>query len=170
MGIQTVLPLAVTGYEVSLWLHITAAVVGLGATFATALFVPVAMNMDPRHLPFVHRLQISINRYLAGPGLLVIVVTGIYQVIDGNWDFGAFWISASFLIVALLAGLQGGYFIRTDTELEKMVTGEIAAAGTGPVELSEGYLARLRKEAMVGGLAGFLVVAAILLMVLKPGA
>jgi uncharacterized membrane protein len=169
MDIQIAVPLAVTGYEIALWLHITAAVVGLGATFATALFVPVAMSMDPRHLPFVHRMQITINRYMAGPGLLVILATGIYQAIDGNWDFGAVWISASFLIVFVLGGLQGGYFIPTDRKLEEMVSGEIAAAGTGPVELSEDYLSKLRREGMFGGFAGFLVVAAILLMVLKPG-
>ena len=31
------LPLAVTNYQLSLWIHITAAVVGLGMTFAEAI-------------------------------------------------------------------------------------------------------------------------------------
>ena len=159
-----------SAYEVSLWLHIVASIVGLGATFATAVLSPVAMSMDPRHLPFVHRVQITINRYMAGPGLLIILLTGVYQAIDGNWDFGAIWISASFLIVFILGGLQGGYFIPTDRKLEAMVSDEIAAAGTGPFELSDGYLAKAKTEAILGGVAGFLVVLAVLLMIWKPGA
>jgi uncharacterized membrane protein len=163
-------PLAVSTSEISLWLHIVAAVVGLGATFGTAVFFPVAMSMDPRHLPFVHRAQLTINRYMAGPGLLVILLTGVYQVIDENWEFGSFWISASFLIVFILGGLQGGYFIATDRKLEAMAAADIAASGDGQVELSEDYLSSSRVEGMVGGFAGLLVLAALLLMVIKPGA
>ena len=32
------LPLAVTGYQLSVWIHVTAVVVGLGMTFAEAVF------------------------------------------------------------------------------------------------------------------------------------
>jgi uncharacterized membrane protein len=161
--------LALTVYEISLWIHITAAVVGLGATFAQSVFFPVAMKMDPRHLPFVHRVQIVIGRYLATPGLVVILLTGLYQAIDFNWDLGAFWLSASFAIVFVLGGMIGAYFIPTDRKLEAMVTEEIAAAGDGPVELSAEYLSRSRTEGILGGVAGLLVIIAILLMVTKPG-
>jgi uncharacterized membrane protein len=170
MEIQEALPLAVTVYEISLWIHIVAAVVGLGATYAEAVLFPVAMKMDPRHLPYVHRVQLVINRYMAGPALLVILLTGIYQVIDGNWDFGSFWISASFLVVLILGGMQGMYFIPEDRKLGAMISDEVAAAGTGPVEPSDEYLARASREGTLGGLAGLLVVAIILLMVIKPGA
>ena len=36
--------------------------------------------------------------------LLVVLITGIYQTADGDWDFGSFWISATFapFIVPLL--------------------------------------------------------------------
>ncbi|MDQ2622514.1 MAG: DUF2269 domain-containing protein, partial [Actinomycetota bacterium] len=93
------LPLAVSVYQLSLWVHISAVVVGLGMTFAESILFPVAMSMSPRYLPFVHRLQIVINRFFAGPALLVILITGVYQVSDAGWGFGSFWISASFLIV-----------------------------------------------------------------------
>ena len=164
------LPLAVTGYDLSVWIHITAAVVGLGATFGEALFFPVAMSMDPRHLPYVHRIQLTINRYLASPGLVLVIATGIYQVVDRDWDLGSFWISASFMIVIIIGGLLGGYFIPTDKKLEAMVTDEIASAGDGPFEPSEQYMARSRTEGLVGTATGLLVVIAIYLMVVKPGA
>jgi hypothetical protein len=37
----------VTGHDVSLFLHITAVVIGLGSTFAEGLTFPVAMRLDP---------------------------------------------------------------------------------------------------------------------------
>jgi uncharacterized membrane protein len=161
---------AITGYEIALWIHISAAVVGLGATFAEAVFFPVAMSMDARYLPLVHQLQLTINRYLANPALLLVLVTGIYQVADGDWEFGSFWISATFAIVIVLGGLLGGFFIPTDKKLLPMVQAEIAAAGDGPVALSAEYQQRAKAEGIAGAVAGVLVIVAIFLMVVKPGA
>jgi hypothetical protein len=45
------MPLAVTNYEFSVFIHITAVVVGFGATFAESVLFPVAMRMSLRNLP-----------------------------------------------------------------------------------------------------------------------
>jgi uncharacterized membrane protein len=164
------MPLAVTGSEISLSLHITAVMVGFGATFAESLLFPVAMKMSVRHLPFVHRVQLSINRYLATPALVVVLATGFYQVGEGDWDFGAFWISATFGIVIVIGGLIGAYFIPTDRRLGPMVERELAAAGQGEVVLSEEYQRAAKVEGIVGAVAGVLLVVAVFLMVMKPGA
>ena len=73
-----------TLYSISLWLHISAAIVGLGATFALAVGFPLALKLDARYLPFVHHLSLDVNRKLASPALLVLIITGIYQAIDGD--------------------------------------------------------------------------------------
>lgn len=163
------LPLAVTSLQISVFLHVTAVVVGFGATFAESLAFPVAMQLSARHLPYVHRLQLAINQRLATPALVVVLITGIYQVSEGDFDFGSFWISASFAIVIVLGGLLGAYFIPTDRRLGALVEEEIAAAGDGEVALSERYLRGARTEGAVGGLTGLLIVAAIFLMIVKPG-
>ena len=165
-----VTPAAISAFEISLFLHIAAAVVGLGATFAESLTFPVAMKVGPRHLPYVHRLHLAINRRLAAPALLVVLITGIYQVEEGNFDLGAAWLSATFAIVFVLGGLMGAYFIPADRRLAAMAESEIAAAGDGEVTLSDDYQRRARMTGIVGGLAGFLVVVAVFLMVVKPGA
>ena len=87
---------AIDAYSISVFLHVTAVVVGFGATFAESVTFPVAMKLDPRHLPYVHRLQLTINRYFATPALVVVLATGFYQTADGDWGFGSFWISATF--------------------------------------------------------------------------
>ncbi len=164
------LPLAVSLLQLSIWVHVTAVVVGLGMTFAEALLFPVTMKMNPRHLPFVHRLQLTINQYVANPALLLIVATGIYQVSEMGWSFGAFWISASFVIVIILGGLNGAYFIPSDRKLEAMLNSEIEAAGDGPFTPSEEYLNKAKVQGMLGPVMGILIVLAIYLMVVKPGA
>jgi uncharacterized membrane protein len=161
---------AVTSYEFALFLHITAVVVGFGATFAEALMFPVAMKFSARHLPYVHQLQLAINQYLATPALVVVLATGFYLVGKGDWDFGDVWLSAAFAIVIVLGGLIGAYFIPADRRLGPMVEGEIAAAGEGEVVLSDDYQRRARTEGIVGTVAGLLVVVAVFLMVTKPGA
>lgn len=160
---------AVTVYNVSLFLHVTAVVVGFGATFAESLAFPMAMRLDRRHLPYVHRLSLAINSHLASPALLVILATGIYQVVDADWDMGSFWISATFAIVIVLGGLVGGFLIPADRRLGAMAAREIEAARDGEVVLSEEYRRGARMEAMIGALAGLLVIVAVFLMVTKLG-
>ncbi len=155
---------SITALNVSIWIHVTAAVVGFGATFAEAVTFPVAMKLDKRHLPYVHKLQLFINQRLATPALVVILVTGIYQVSEGDFSFGDTWISASFLIVIVLGGLLGAYFIPTDRRLFDQVTKDLAETG----EPSKAYLADVRREGVMGTITGILVIVALFLMVTKP--
>jgi hypothetical protein len=156
---------AVTFYDVSVWLHVSAVVVGFGATFAESVTFPVAMKMSVRHLPFVHRLGITINQRLATPALVLIVITGIYQTAD-RWEFSQFWISATFLIAIILGGLNGAYFIPGERRLLAQIETELAETG----EPSPDYLRKARRMGMVGALAGVLVLLAVFLMVTKLGA
>jgi uncharacterized membrane protein len=160
---------AVTSYDISLFLHITAVVVGLGSTFALAITFPIAQQLDVRHLPYVHRLSIALNQYFAAPGLLVVIATGFYQVADRDWQLGDFWLSGTITIVVVLLALIFGYFLPTDRKLGAMVAQELAGAGSGEVVLSEEYQRRSRIEGLVGAITGLLLVAAIYLMVIKPG-
>ncbi len=163
--------LAVASYDLSLFLHITAVMVGLGATFAEAIMFPVAMKVGVRHLPYVHRLQLAINRYLATPALAIVLITGIYQTSE-RWEFDQFWISAALLIVFVIGGLLGGYFIPADRRLGPMVEAEIAAAGPGDLkltDLSEEYQRAGRLEGFIGTFTGILLIVVVYLMVVKPG-
>jgi uncharacterized membrane protein len=163
--------LAVSTYDVSLFIHITVVVVGFGATFAEAIMFPVALKAGVRHLPYVHRLQLAINQYMAGPALLVVLITGIYQTSE-RWEFDQFWISASLAIVILLGAINGAYFIPADRRLGPMVERDIAAAGGGEIklsDLSDEYQRRGRIEGIVGAITGLLLIIVIYMMVTKPG-
>ena len=125
----------IDAYSLSVFLHVSAVVVGFGATFAEAIMFPVAMKAGVRHLPYVHKLQLAINQRLATPAMVIVILTGLYQTSE-RWDWGEVWISATFAIVIVIGGLLGGYFIPADRKLGAMVERELAAAGDGEVVLS----------------------------------
>jgi hypothetical protein len=153
-------------YEISVFVHVSAVVVGFGATFGEALLFPVALKAGVRHLPYVHQVQLAINQRMAGPALGLVILTGIYQTIDGDWGFGSFWISATFAIAIILGGIIGAYFVPTDRRLAAQAQREIDETGN----VSDDYQRAARTEGIVGAVAGLLVIIAIFLMVTKPGA
>jgi uncharacterized membrane protein len=128
------------------------------------------MKTSTRHLPYVHRLQLTINQYFVGPAMLIVLATGIYQVADADYiDFGDLWISASFAIVIAIGAINGAYFIPADRRLGAMVERELEAAGGAEPQLSDEYQRAAKAEGAMGALVGLLVVIAIFLMVDKPG-
>jgi uncharacterized membrane protein len=163
-------PLAVSSLELSIFLHITAAVVGFGSTFAESITFPVAMKLDRRHLPYVHRLQRTINSFFAVPALVVVLATGFYQADKLGYSLGKPWLSISLGLVAVIAILNLAYFIPQDRKLEAMVTREIAAAGDGDVVLSDEYQRAGRTEGIAGAATGVMLIAIVFLMVTKLGA
>lgn len=163
------MPLAVSTYEFSVFIHITAVMVGFGATFAESVLFPVAMKMSPRNLPYVHRLQLTINRFFALPALVIVAATGVYQMAEGNWEYGDFWVNGTLTIVVILGVLLVAYFIPADRRLLPMVEREIADAGSGEVTLSDEYQRAARNEGVAGAITGVLLVVAVFLMTTKPG-
>jgi Predicted integral membrane protein (DUF2269) len=166
------MPLAITNYEFSVFLHITAVVVGFGSTFSESVMFPVAMKMSARHLPYLHRLQLVLNQFFAIPGIVVIAATGIYQMEEGNWDYGDFWVSATITILVVITLINVFFFIPADRRLLPIIQKALADAGDREPQLADlppEYSRLGRAEGIVGALTGLLVIAAIFFMTTKPG-
>jgi uncharacterized membrane protein len=129
----------------------------------------VAVRLDRRFLPYKHGLQIAINGFLALPALVVVLATGLYQVSELGYQLGDLWLSGALGIVLALALMLSLYFIPEDRRLRTMVERDIAASGGGEVVLSPEYGRRVRIESAMGVVADTLVIAAVYLMVTKPG-
>jgi hypothetical protein len=164
--------LAVTNVEFSIFLHVTAVVVGFGATFSESVMFPVAMKLSARNLPYVHRLQLVLNQFFAIPAAIVVAATGIYQVDKFDFDYGDFWLSATIAILVVIFLVNVFFFIPTDRKLLPIIERAIADAGDKELTLSElpsTYQRLGRAEGIVGSIMGILLIAAIFFMTTKPG-
>ena len=125
--------------------------------------------LGPQHFPFKHRLQFIANTTVVLPSLVVLLATGLYQADEIGFELGELWLTGAMAIVGVLALMLLAYFIPEDRRLERLIAGEIAAAGGGEVQASAEYTRRVKVQALMGVIADLLVIAAIWLMVTKPG-
>ena len=166
------MPLAVSNYDFSVFLHITAVVLGFGSTFSESVMFPVAMKTSVRNLPYVHRLQLVLNQFFAIPAAIVVAATGIYQVDKGGWEYGDFWLSGTITILVVIFLINIFFFIPTDRRLLPVIQEAIADAGDRELTLRDlppEYQRWGRAEGIVGSIVGLLLIAAIYFMTTKPG-
>ncbi len=159
--------LAATLYEWILAVHIMAVVVAFGATFAYPLMFAVAGRGDPRSLPVMHRVEYTIERLLLNPGVLVVILAGIYLASKGHY-WSQFFVQWGLAAAIVIGGLVGGVMIPTAKRAEDAAGRAIAAAGDGEVQLDGEYHALVRRLRLVGSLLSGLVLVTILFMAIKP--
>jgi hypothetical protein len=156
-------------FEVVLAIHIMAVVVAFGVTFAYPIMFAVAARHDPRSVPLVHRIEYTVERMLINPGLLLVLLAGIYLASKGHYwsDFFVQWGLAAVLVIGALVG---AVMIPTAKRAELAAARDVAAAGDGEIVLGEEYRALLRRLTAVGTLLSLLVLVTILFMALHVGA
>jgi len=70
-------------------------------------------------------------------------------------------------IIALLA-FAHGFFLRAERALAELAERDIAAAGSGDVTFSDEYWTLSKRVAIMGTLAGLIVMVTVFFMVVKP--
>lgn len=156
-------------YTVVVFVHVVAAIVAFGVTFAYPLLFTLAERGDPRSVPLVLTFAEKTGRWLITPGMLVLLIAGIYLTSRDPWDFSQGWISAAFVIIIVLFGLQGAYYAPRLRKARGLAERDIEAAVGGEVKLSTEYLALSKQMGQVGILQSVLILAAVFDMVWKPG-
>ncbi len=97
------------GYKFALFLHILAVVLAFGPTFGYALFFSVAPQF-PRATPAILAGVQKCDRYLVNPGMIVLLLAGIYLLSMAIGRRSEAFISVGFLAIFVLFGLQHGFF------------------------------------------------------------
>lgn len=151
------------GYKFALFLHILAVVLAFGPTFGYALFFSVAPQY-PRSVPAILVGIQRCDRYLVNPGMVVILLAGIYLLVDGSWEVSAAFISVGFLAIFVLFGLQHGFFQPQVRKARELAERDLKQGD----ELSAEFDALSDRIGKVGSLAGLLVVVTIFFMAYKP--
>jgi uncharacterized membrane protein len=154
----------ITGYSVGLFIHVLAVVLAFGPTFGYGFFIAAAEANDPRSVPTVLRGVQQVDRFLVQPGLILILLAGIYMLADADLDAGESWLSVGFAAILILFAMSHGFF-RPNTRKAL----ELAERDLGSGEaLSDEYTQVARRLEAAGKLAGLLVAVAIFFMVVKP--
>lgn len=151
------------GYKVALFLHILAVVLAFGPTFGYAFFFSVVPSY-PRATPAILTGVQKVDKYLVNPGMIVLLLAGIYLLIDGPWETGDAFVSLGFLAIIVLFGLQHAFFQPQTRKAKELAERDLKAGDT----LSDEFTALGDRIGKVGGLAGLIVVIAIFFMSYKP--
>jgi len=154
----------ITGYNLGLFFHVLAVVLAFGPTFGYGFFVAVAEGSAPRSVPTVLRGVQTVDRFLVQPGLVVVLVAGIYMLAKADISASESWVSVGFLAIIALFGLSHGFFRPQTTKALELAERDLAAGDT----FSPEYSAISKKLENVGKLAGLIVVVAIFFMTVKP--
>ena len=159
--------IAVTFYDVVVWLHVSAVVVGFGSTFAYAVIMAVSARREPRSVPAVTAAVAANDRTLVTIGSLIVLATGIYLAAD-RWDFDEFFIAWGIIAVLVLIGLLHGYFLPNERKATEAAERDIERAGAGEVEFGEEFNTANAGLARMGTVAGLIVILTVYVMVAKP--
>lgn len=151
------------GYKIALFLHILAVVLAFGPTFGYAFFFSMSPQYPGATPAILAGIQ-KVDRYLVNPGMIVLLLAGIYLLIDGPWETGDAFISLGFLAIIVLFGLQHAFF-QPQTQKAKELAERDLKSGDA---LSDEFEALSERIGKVGGLAGLIVVITIFFMSYKP--
>ena len=152
-------------YKIALFLHILAVVLAFGPTFGYGIFFSVAPQY-PRAVPAILTGIQRADRYLVEPGMIVVLLAGIYLLVAGDdvWTSGDAFISFGFLAIIVLFGLQHAFF-RPQTAKALALAERDLKSGD---EFSPEFEEISQRLSQVGMLAGIIVVVTIFFMTYKP--
>jgi uncharacterized membrane protein len=152
-------------YKIALFLHVLAVVLALGPTFGYAFLFSV-VPQHPRATPAILAGIQRIDRYLVNPGMIVILLAGIYLLVasDSAWETSDAFISLGFLAIIVLFGLQHAFFQPKTREARALAERDLKAGDT----LSPEFEALGQKIGQVGTLAGIIIIVSIFFMTYKP--
>ncbi|MEX2106110.1 MAG: DUF2269 family protein [Solirubrobacterales bacterium] len=152
-------------YKTALFLHVLAVVLAFGPTFGYALFFSVAPQY-PRATPAILAGVQKCDRYLVNPGMIVLLLAGIYLLIasDDAWDAGDVFVSIGFLAIIVLFGVQHAFFQPQVRKARALAERDLQAGD----QLSPEFEALGQRIGQVGTIAGIVVVVTIFFMTYKP--
>ncbi len=154
---------AVTFDEVVLAIHIVAVVIAFGFVIAYPFITLGAGRIDHGALAALHRTRHQLGRLIVNPGLVVVLLSGIYLASEGHY-WKQFFTQWGLGVVVVLGALEGAVVMRNEAKLGDLAEAQVSAGGaTGT--LSPDYTRVRTQSDLVSRLMALLVIITIYLMV-----
>lgn len=166
---------AVSFPELVLAVHILGVVVGFGAIFAYPIFFTAGARLDPRAMPWFLRMMQLLSRRLINPGLLVVLVCGIYLASKED-QFHAFYVQWGFFAVIVIGGVEGAVIAPRLRKLIELSERDLAAVPAGPgapassFAFSPDYQRIFNQVSIGGAVQALIVVLTVFFMATHTGA
>ncbi len=145
-------------YLVFLVIHVLAVISAVGAN-ATYQFWYSRAGRDRDKLVWVIESVRLLDRRIANPSYIVVLVAGVAMVLTGPFSFEATWIAASIVLYIVVAAIGALLYAPAMRRMQALAEADPTSAE---------YDAAARRSRMLGGLAMLLVLVIVVLMVVKP--
>jgi uncharacterized membrane protein len=140
------------------FVHVVSAIVALGANVTYAVWLRAA-GRDRDRLVFAIRTIRVLDRMVANPAYIVVLLTGVGMVLLGHFSFETGWIALSLVLYVGVAVIGISLFAPA-------VRRQLAEAERDPT--SESYRAAAGRSNALGVLTIAIVLVIVFLMVTKP--
>ena len=141
------------------WVHVLAAIVGLGTNLTYSVWFARA-TPPSASLLFTLRTVKLLDDRMANPAYILSLITGLAMVFMGEWSLTTPWILLSLVLYVLVVLV--GLLVYTPTLRRQIELAERGDPASGE------YAAVARRGQLLGIVIGILVVAIVFLMVTKP--
>lgn len=138
--------------------HVLAAIVAVGANVTYSFWITRA-GRDSGRLVWTLQGIRRLDRLIANPAYVVLLITGVLMVMGGHFSFRTSWIEAS--LALYVAAVVIGVVLYAPA-----IRRQIAEAERDPT--SPAYAAAARRSNLLGIVTTVIVVVIVALMVLKP--
>ncbi|MGC9221589.1 MAG: hypothetical protein ACP5H2_09620 [Solirubrobacteraceae bacterium] len=157
---------ALSFWQLALGLHVIIAVAALGVLVAYPLIGVTAERTDPRVVPTLHRVRVTIGRSLVNPGLALVLIAGLYLAGEHHlWD--RFYVIFGIVAVVVLGAVEGALVGRYSKRLAEIARRDVDASGDGRVLWSDEYLALRAGLDRGNALMALIVIITVFLMVVR---
>jgi uncharacterized membrane protein len=162
-------------YDLLLFLHILAVVVGFGSVMLNGVYAAKAKRAGGREGVAIAETNTFVSDKVAEPFIYAVFVLGILLVLVGDevWEWDQAWINISMVLYIIGIGLSHALLRPTVKKLNALTAqlaaaGPMPAAGGPPPEVAE-VEALGKRAGLVGAILNVILVVIIYLMVFKPG-
>lgn len=138
--------------------HVMAAIVAVGANVTYSFWITRAGRDSDRLVWTLQGIR-RLDRLIANPAYVVLLITGVLMIMGGHFSFRTSWIEAS-LALYVAAVVIGIVFYAP------AIRRQIAEAERDPT--SQAYAAAARRSNVLGIVTTIVVVVIVALMVIKP--
>ena len=151
--------------QIILALHIVSVVIAFGVVFSYPLFMGDGARLDPAAMPWFHRMQQLVGRYLVSPGLLLVVIFGVILASEDHaWKH--FYVQWGIGAAVVIGAIEGMVMIPGTGRLADLARADLES---GP-SLGPGYRAVFRQVSIATAAVSVIVVVTVFLMAVHAGA